>query len=450
MLEEYLMFLDFLMNTFIENKENDAIIWREKPYSYEWLIEMISRAKQNLKTNDIQFGDIVALRSDFNPFSIGYLIALIENGNIIVPISFAVKNIEEFCHIAEVQKVIVIENDTEKFYSRDTQPRHEINLKLKKIAHPGLILFSSGSTGKSKAAAHDFVPLLEKFKTPRKLLKTITFLLFDHIGGVNTVFYILSNAGTVISVEDRRPENICNVIEKYQVELLPTSPTFINMILMSRVYEKYDLGSLKLVTYGTEVMPEHTLKAFNKLFPYIKTKQTYGLSELGIMSSKSRSHDSLWVKIGGEDYETKIVDDILYIKARTAMLGYLNAPSPFDKEGWFNTQDKVEVDGEWIKILGRTTDMINVGGQKVYPAEVESILLGMDNIQEVSVFGKDNPIMGKVVAARINIIAEEKLSELKKRIRKYCKDKLEAFKIPVHIEISKEKQVSDRFKKVRN
>jgi acyl-coenzyme A synthetase/AMP-(fatty) acid ligase len=444
------MFLDFLMNIFIENKEKEAIIWREKPYSYEWVIEMVSRAKQNLESNGIQFGDIVALRSDFNPFSIGYLIALIENGNIIVPISFAVKTIEEFYNIAEVQKVIVIENDKETFYTRDTHPIHEINLQLKKMGHPGLILFSSGSTGKSKAAVHDFVPLLEKFKKNRTLLKTITFLLFDHIGGVNTVFYILSNAGTIIAVEDRSPENVCKMIEKYQVELLPTSPTFINMILMSRVYEKYELGSLKLVTYGTEVMPEHTLKAFNKIFPDISIKQTYGLSELGIMRSKSRSNDSLWVKIGGEDYETKIVDDLLYIKARTAMLGYLNAPSPFDKNGWFNTQDKVEIDGEWIKILGRTTDLINVGGQKVYPAEVESVLLGLDNIQEVSVFGKDNPIMGKVVATRINTIAEEKLSELKKRIRKYCKDKLEPFKIPVHIEITKEKQVSDRFKKVRN
>ncbi len=443
------MFLDFLFKIFEDNKEKNAIIWRDQEFTYKWLSNKITEAKNNLINNNIKFGEVIAIRSDFNPYSIAYLIALIENGNIVVPISYAVKTLDEFYDTAEVEKIIEIKEDNPKIIDRKIKSKHSILINLKKKKHPGLILFSSGTTGKSKAAVHDFVPLLEKFKVQTKLLKTITFLLFDHIGGVNTLFYILSNAGTIISVENRSPENVCKMIEKYEVELLPTSPTFINMILMSRAYEKYDISSLKLVTYGTENMPEQTLKAFNKLFPNIKLKQTYGLSEIGILRSKSRSNDSLWVKVGGEDYETKVANDILYIKAKTAMLGYLNRPSPFDNDGWFNTQDKVEIDGEWIKILGRTTDIINVGGQKVYPAEVESVLLEMDNINDVSVSSKDNPIMGKIVAARINLKDDEPVNSLKKRIRKYCKNRLEAFKIPAYIEITKKKQISDRFKKVR-
>ena len=443
------MFLNFLFELFQTNNSKIAIIWKEEEFSYKWLLENIDNARENLKINKVSFGDVVALRADFNPYSISYLLALIENGNIVVPISSAVKSIEEFYNIAEVEKIIEVKNEITTINNRSITVKHPSLLNLKNDKHPGLILFSSGSTGKSKAAVHDFIPLLEKFKIPRKLLKTITFLLFDHIGGVNTLFYILSNLGTIISIENRSPENVCKMIEEYNVELLPTSPTFINMILMSQAYKQYDISSLKLVTYGTETMPEQTLKSFNKLFPKIKLKQTYGLSEIGIMRSKSRTSDSLWIKIGGEDYQTKVVDDILFIKAKTAMLGYLNAPSPFDKDGWFNTQDKVELDGEWIKFLGRDSDIINVGGQKVYPTEVESVLLELENIQEVSVFGKENPIMGTVVAARFNLHQEEKLTSLKRRVRQYCKDKMESFKIPVHIEITKKKQVSERFKKVR-
>lgn len=359
------------------------------------------------------------------------------------------KTLDEFCEIAEVEYLIKIDGDQQRFERRGAQAQHEILLALKERNHPGLILFSSGSTGKSKAAVHDFVPLLRKFKVKRHALRTITFLLFDHIVGINTLFYILSNVGIVVAPQERDPENICRLIDKYRVELLPTSPTFMNMILMGRAYEKYDLSSLKLVTYGTEAMPEQTLKRFADLFPHIELKQTYGLSEIGIMRSRSKNSDSLWLKIGGEDYQTKTVDGILYIKAKTAMLGYLNHPSPFDEEGWFNTQDKVQVDGELVKILDRETDIINVGGQKVYPAEVESVLLGIDNIAEVSVFGRPNPIMGYVVAARVNLKGEEPLSTLKKRIRTYCKVKLEPFKIPAHVEIVTERQISDRFKKVR-
>ena len=443
------MFLDYFLEQFEKNSLKTAIIWQDNEFSYKWMLGKIAEAGDFIRNNKIAFGSVVALRSDFNPHSIAYLLALIENGNICVPISYAVKKTDEYYDIAQVEFVIDIMEDKPTFVKRDVNEFHQILLKLKDIKHPGLILFSSGSTGKSKASVQDFSALLEKFKVKRHTLKTITFLLFDHIGGVNTLFYILSNCGTIIAPDDRNPDNICRLIEKYKVELLPTSPTFLNMILIHQSYKSNDISSLKMITYGTEAMPETTLKRFHELFPEIELKQTYGLSELGILRSKSRSSDSLWVKVGGEDYETKVVDDVLYIKAKTAMLGYLNAKSPFDIEGWFNTQDKVLVDGEWIKILGRETDIINVGGQKVYPAEVESVLLEIDNITEASVFGKENPLLGKIVAARISLKEDEPLSALKKRIRLFCKDKLESFKIPVDIEISLKLQVSDRFKKIR-
>ena len=104
--------------------------------------------------------------------------------------------------------------------------------------------------------------MLEKFKVPRHTLRTITFLLFDHIGGFNTLLYNLSNAGCVITVQDRRPETICRAIEQHRVQLLPTSPTFLNLLLVSEAWRKSDLSSLETVTYGTEVMPaEHARSA---------------------------------------------------------------------------------------------------------------------------------------------------------------------------------------------
>ena len=111
-------------------------------------------------------------------------------------------------------------------------------------------------------------------------------------------------------------------------------------------------------------MPESTLKRIHEIFPQVQLLQTYGLSELGILRSKSKDSTSLWVKVGGHGFETKVVDGILWIRAQSAMMGYLNAANPFDEEGWMNTEDEVEVDGDYIRILGRRTDIINVGGQK--------------------------------------------------------------------------------------
>jgi len=357
---------------------------------------------------------------------------------------------EEFLSIAEVQAVVSFDaGDGWQIEHRSIPVTHELTRTLIARGHPGLVLFSSGSTGKSKAALHDFVPLLEKFQTPRHRQVTLTFLLLDHIGGINTLFYTLSNGGTAVSVRSRDPDEVCAAIERYRVELLPTSPTFLNLILMSEAYRRYDLSSLKLITYGTEVMPETTLLRVREAFPGVRLQQTYGLSELGILRSKSRDDGSLWVKVGGEGFETKVVDGILFVRARSAMLGYLNAPSPFDEEGWMNTQDMVEVDGEYIRILGRRTEIINVGGQKVYPAEVESVIMQMPNVRDATVYGEKNPITGQMVAARVNLIEPEDLDSLKKRVRSWCRERLEPFKVPVKITIVGGDQFSARFKKMR-
>jgi acyl-coenzyme A synthetase/AMP-(fatty) acid ligase len=320
---------------------------------------------------------------------------------------------------------------------------------MRQAGHPGLVLFSSGSTGKSKAAVHDLSLLLEKFKTSRRSQRAITFLLYDHIGGVNTMLYTLSNAGCMVTVADRSPDTVLAAVEKFRVDLLPTSPTFLNLILLGQAWQRHDLSSLRTVTYGTEPMPESTLKRLHELFPRIALQQTYGLSEVGILRSKSQASDSLWMKIGGEGFETRVIDGILQIKAQSAMLGYLNAPSPFTADGWFVTGDAVEVAGEFIRILGRKSEMINVGGEKVYPAEVESVLLQMAGVTDASVVGEPNPITGNVVVARVNLAQPEELPAFRKRMRAFCRGLLAPFKIPARVEIVATEQYSARFKKMR-
>jgi acyl-coenzyme A synthetase/AMP-(fatty) acid ligase len=314
---------------------------------------------------------------------------------------------------------------------------------------PGLVLFTSGSSGEPKAALHDFSKLLVKFKVKRKALRTINFLLFDHWGGLNTLFHILSNGGTVVILENRTPDYVCDLIEKYKVELLPTSPTFLNLLILSRAYERKNLNSLKIISYGAEPMPENLLKHLNRLFPKITLQQTYGLIELGVLRSKSEDNDSLWVKIGGEGYQTRVIDGILQVKSDSAMIGYLNAKSPFTEDGWFITGDTVEEKGEYFKILGRKSEIINVGGEKVFPQEVENVILELSGIEDVIVFGEDNRLTGKIVCAKVFYRGSEEKPEIIKRIKTHCRSRLQAFKVPVKIELSDTTFENDRFKKNR-
>ncbi len=431
--------------------ERTAIVWNDQPFSYADLSQRTVTWQAALRQLELGPGQVVSIEGDYSPNAVSLLLALIDCGAIIVPLTQSVAaQREEFLAIAEVQAVISLHaDDSWQLERRPVEVNNPLSCQLLASGNPGLVLFSSGSTGKSKAALHNFTPLLAKFQLPRHARVTLTFLLLDHIGGINTLFYTLANGGTAVAVPTRDPELVCQAIASHGVQSLPTSPTFLNLLLISEAYIRHELSSLELITYGTEVMPASTLQRLHAIFPQVQLLQTYGLSEVGILRSKSRDSGSLWVKVGGEGFETKIVDDILWIRARSAMLGYLNAPSPFDAEGWMNTQDVVEQDGEYIRILGRRSEIINVGGQKVYPAEVESVLLQMPNVRDAAVLGEANPITGQIVAARLTLFEPEELVALKRRVRSFCAERLAAYKVPVKITLSDHDQHSARFKKMR-
>ena len=449
------MYIDFLIESFQTHQDSTAIIWKDQEFTYGWLLDRVYHWRKVLDDEGITEGQVIALEADFSPNSVALMVELIGRQAIFVPLTTTVRSKrDEFLAIAQAEVYIKITSDDEATFSfRETKADHELFTVLRERGHPGLILFSSGSTGKSKAAVHDMVDLLDKFRVPRHSFRTISFLLYDHIGGVNTLLYTLANGGCLVTVENRSPDSVLRAVERYNVDLLPTSPTVRNLILLSEAWRRYDLSSLKTVSYGTEPMPESTLKRFHEIFPEIRLLQTYGLSEVGILRSKSRSSDSLWVKIGGEGFETRVVDGILHIKAQSAMLGYLNAPSPFTEDGWFNTQDAVEVEGEYMRILGRKSELINVGGEKVYPAEVEGVIQEVPGVVEASIFGSPNPITGQIVCARITpseeISTPEARKQLVRDIKKHCRENLQNYKVPVKVDFVEEEQHGERFKKMR-
>ena len=419
----------------------EFMIWRGVAYTYEFLL----REARPLEA--IPNGAVVALEADFSPRAVALLLALIQRNAIVVPLSSGpAAQRDEFREVAEVEWIV---NANGAVTQTGARASHELTQRLRDLEHPGLILFSSGSTGKAKAALHDFVPLLEKFNVPRASRRMITFLLFDHIGGINTLFYALSNAGCLITVESRDPDTVCAAIERHKADVLPATPTFLQLLMFSEAYKRFDLSSLKLVTYGTEPMSETTLRRFHELFPHVELQQTYGLSELGILRSKSKAADSLWVKLGGEGFETRVRDGLLEIRARSSMLGYLNAPSPFTDDGWFQTGDAVEVDGDYYRILGRRSEMINVGGEKVHPAEVEGVLEQIPGVETVAVHGEKSAITGQIVVAHVKLATDETAADFRRRMRAHCRERLAPYKVPQKVIVSEVPLYGERFKKKR-
>ncbi|WP_372016038.1 class I adenylate-forming enzyme family protein [Pseudoxanthomonas sp. 10H] len=395
---------------------------------------------QSIDLSQVRPGDVVALIGDFEPASISALLRLIDLNAILVPLTRETAHDHEYFFDTAGVDVVVDGTRTHRRTNAGANPLVE---QLREQRHAGLVLFSTGTTGRPKAILHDMTLFLRRFETPRPTFRTLNFLLFDHIGGINTLLHTIFNRGVVISPTDRTVSGVLETCRRYEVEVLPTTPTFLRMILMSGLTRTFP-PSVRVITYGTERMDQPTLQELCDLLPDVDFRQTFGMSELGILRVKSEARDSLFMKIGGEGVETRIDDGVLKIKSSTRMLGYLNAPSPFDADGWYDTKDIVESRDGMIKVTGRVSDVINVGGLKFMPSEIERHALEFPGVSQAKAVARNNPITGQHVELLVeeNQGAEVDLAGL----RQFLAERLQPHMRPHRVKLGTV-QVGHRFKK---
>ena len=441
--------MSFILEKFKSFNSKNAIVFEDRIYTYEEFVKQIKDYKNILDKHNIS-SKVVVILGDYSFYNLALFFALYENKNIIVPITSNIKKVQDdFIEESFCQTIIKTDEKNLLIQNLKTTFSHNMIDNLREKNSSGLILFSSGSTGKPKAMIHNLDTLIDSFKDKKeKSMNMLVFLMFDHIGGLNTVFNALCMGACLIIPKIKDAKTICELIEKYKIMVLPSSPTFLNLILISEEYKNYDLSSLRMITYGTETMPQSLLLKLKEVFPKVKFLQTFGTSETGISTTSSKSSNSLFMKLEDINGEYKIVENELWLRSKTQVLGYLNASmDSFTSDGWFKTGDLVEVDGEYIKIIGRAKEVINVGGQKVLPSEVESIILEMEEISDCMVYGEKNAITGQTVVC--DVVLNKNIENIKKRVRVFCKDRLDAYKIPTKVNVVDKTNFSDRFKKIR-
>lgn len=442
--------MSYLFEKFHRFDAKSALVFQDSAYSYKELLTQIETYFEII-TQELPSGKVVAILGDYSFENIALFLALYKNKNIIVPITSQLKEIQELNIQESLATHILRVTDTLEITKQEQTQTHPMIEELQDKKSSGLILFSSGSTGKPKAMIHNLDTLIDSYSAKReKSMNMLLFLMFDHIGGLNTLFNVFSMGATLIIPQNRTPKEICQLIEAYKIKVLPSSPTFLNLIFISQAYLEYDLKSLRMITYGTESMPESLLIKLKETFPRVKLLQTFGTSETGISTTSSKSSESLFMKIEDLKQEYKIVDNELWLRSKTQVLGYLNASmDAFTDDGWFKTGDLVETEDGYIKIIGRSKEVINVGGEKVLPIEVESLILTMETIQDCMAYGEQNAITGQSVVIDVVTSLDTKPRIMKAEIRKFCKGRLASYKIPTKVNIVKRTNISQRFKKIR-
>lgn len=446
------MLLDQLDRSILKHGERDAVVENGSVFSYIDLRIQINEWSDKLDVLDIRVGAVVGIQSDFSYQTIALVISLFRRGSVVAFISMGAKQVERYCEDAFVEYLFVEggEGLVGRPIGQQVRERHVLLCELEMQKRPGFIIFSSGTTGHPKAILHDVEKFLSSFKSANKPFRTLTFLLLDHIAGIDTLFYNLYSGGCLVLPSSRTPQHICSLISEHKIEVLPVSPSFLNLLILSREYELFDLSSLEIITYGSEPMSNAVLEKLPVAFPGVTILQKYGTSEFGSPRSKTRDGDSSWIKLDSGDFQTKVINGVLWVRSSSTMVGYLNANGMLESEGWLCTGDLVETDqGGWLRFIGRESDIINVGGEKVFPIEVESVINELEDVDDCAVFGEMHVLLGNQVCAKVRCDSNVNTKLLKKAIRKHCLDSLERYKVPSKFEFTSSDLVNSRHKKQR-
>lgn len=437
------MSLQWLFQRMSENANRHAIIAKGHINDYASLLHSIHHQKKRVLQAGITTGSVVFLQGDFGLQTVSLFLALLGLGVIVVP--YSQQHQEQQKRFQDISEAEYLIDESAKISSLQRRASHSLYQRLRTAGHPGLVLFSSGTTGPSKGIVHDASNLLDKFKhSEPRFQRVLAFLILDHLGGIDTLLYTLANCGCLVVPDERTPDTVLSLIDRYKVEVLPTSPSFLNLILLSGAYQRHDLSSLHKISYGSEPMPMSLLERLHQLFPHVKLTQTYGISEVGVLKSVSKASDSLLMQIGGKGFETRIVDGVLQIKSPHMMLGYLNAPSTMTEDGWFVTGDLVDKAEDYIQIKGRANEVINVGGQKVNPLEVEEVIREVQGVDDALVYGEANPLLGQIVC--VNVVGN---NSIESKIRQHCLTRLPKYKLPVKIQFVDQLPMHERSKRAR-
>ena len=397
------------------------------------LVDEVARALAGLR---LPGPAAVAVVGGHGPAATAWLLALAAAGHFAVPL--AGNPAEHPARLAQVnaQWVVTADGFAWNLLPRiDEASAHPLFAALRDRHAAGLVLFSSGTSGAPKAMVQDLSALLATYEERRPNgLPVLALLGFDHIGGLNTLFGCLAAGAPLVVPAANSPAVVAEAIARHRVAVLPASPTFLNLLLVSGAAAAHDLSSLRVITYGTEPMPESLLARLKAAFPRVRFIQTFGTSETGITRTESPEAGSTFLRFDDPRLEWKVVDDELWLRSRTQVAGYLNASNErFTADGWFRTGDKVEQGPNgMLRILGRMGETINVGGEKLMPAEVESVVLGIPGVADCRARGEANALTGQTVVVDV-VAAVADQEALRAAIRSACRERLARHKIPTRV-----------------
>ncbi len=316
------------------------------------------------------------------------------------------------------------------------------------------IMYTSGTTGLPKGVMHSHNTTRWSAITVNMTADTqygdryLICLPLFHVGALNPLLSITSLGGTAVIMSEFDPVKIWEVFSSERVTVTLAVPAMLQFMLLTYDAETHDASTLRWIMSGAAPVPETLIRTYEAMG--IEIHQVYGLTESGGPACLISPDDALEragstgkaffftdvrvVNEAGDDCAPDEPGEVI-VRGPHIMVGYLNRPEATAEtvvDGWLRTGDVAVIDADgFVYIQDRVKDMIISGGENVYPAEIENVILSLDGVNEVAVIGVPSEKWGESPLA-IVVRADDTLSA--EAVLAHTDGKLAGFKQPKAVE----------------
>lgn len=276
-------------------------------------------------------------------------------------------------------------------------------------AESGVTILTSGTTGRPKAARHTWTSLCRPVRVGGDADGAVWMLTYrpNLYAGLQVALQCFGGGGTLVYPGDIASiDQIIDLIVRNKVAYISATPSYWRRLLIFGDQKVLRTAKLRQITLGGELIDQHVLDMLKETFPESRLVHIYATTELGRCFSVTDGKAGFPARFVGapsaDGVELRVEDDELFVRSANAMQGYQSGDtSAAPQSQWFATGDLVRREADRYQFVGRRSDIINVGGNKVSPLEVERVLRAVPGVAEVRVYAKQSSVAGQLVAAQI-------------------------------------------------
>lgn len=315
------------------------------------------------------------------------------------------------------------------------------------------VLFTSGTTGAPKMVAHSLCGLTGAI-SPRSDGKKIvwgTFYDIRRYGGLQILLRaLIGGASLVLSQSGEAVADFLTRLGDAGVTHLTGTPSHWRRALMSSSITRIAPRYIRL---SGEIADQSVLDSLKARFPNAAIGHAYAATEAGVGFEVVDGLEGFPATFLGADgpVEMRLVDGSLQIRSPRTASGYVGGSDALKQDGWVDTGDLVEQRGARFYFIGRRGGIINVGGLKINPEEVEAVINRHPGVALSRVSGRKNPITGAIVVADVVLVhAANDNASFREELLALCREKLPAFKVPAMLRFVEKIELTEGGKLARH